>query len=69
MEKGKYGASIERGRVETAQDGRYRVQSISRDGITTMPVAALLPGETYEVGDLVYFFLFPDGDGLILRKM
>lgn len=69
MEKEQNGAFIERGRIQTAENGRYRVQSVSRDGITTPPIGALLPEEEYSPGQLVYFFLFPDGDGLILTKM
>lgn len=63
-----YGAPMERGVVEKIENGKYRVSSITRDGIKSLPMRALLDGEVYSVGDIVYFFLFPDGDGMILTK-
>lgn len=61
-----YGAALERGVVETIEGGGYRVASMTRYGITT-PVLKSLETDL-KVGDRVYFFLFPDGDGLILAK-
>lgn len=80
-----YGARIERGRIAEIQEGEetlYIVQSLTRDGILTLPIPALkisreahiIAGdgsiqneyETYAVGDCVYFFLFGDGQGMIL---
>lgn len=69
MNEEMYGACIERGRIKTAEGGRYRVESITRAGITTPPLKPLFPERGYEVNDLVYFFLFTDGDGMILEKM
>ena len=63
-----YGATLERGVIDCIEDGKYRVSSITRDGITSMPIKPVREEDTYEIGDMVYFFLFNDGDGLILRK-
>lgn len=59
------GALIERGRVVSASDGLYVLCSLTRDGITTPGIPAL-NGNTYETGDTVYFFVFPDGHGGIV---
>lgn len=64
-----YGASLERGVIESIQDGKYRVASLTRDGISSMPIRPVHGEDVYQVGDRVYFFLFGDGDGLILSKM
>lgn len=70
MKEGKkYGAPIERGVIETIEDGRYRVASFTRNGITSLPLKAMNEADTLSVGDRVYFFLFDDGDGLIIGKM
>lgn len=62
-----YGASIERGVVsEVCEDG-YKVQSYTRDGIMTSAIASI-SGETYDVGDRVYFFVFDDGRGAIIAE-
>lgn len=63
-----YGAALERGVIDRIEDGKYRVASITRDGITSMPIGPVREEDTYEIGDRVYFFLFSDGDGLILKK-
>ena len=62
-----YGAALERGVVETIESGGYRVASMTRRGIRTPVIKSLETG--LKVGDRVYFFLFPDGDGVILAKM
>lgn len=62
------GVCIERGRVEKTENGRYRVISVTNDGIRTLPLKAMEAGGTIAPGDLVYFFIFPDGEGLILGK-
>lgn len=62
------GAAIERGEVIEMADGRCRVQSFTRPGITT-PMIPVLPVQTdvdVQVGDHVYFFVFPDGHGAVL---
>lgn len=66
-EKGsmKYGAVIERGKIEHAADATYTVSSYDREGIITPPIRSI-DGHLYNVGDTVYFFLFPDGTGKIL---
>lgn len=64
-EKRAAAADIERGQITAAEDGKYRVESYSRDGLTTPPIPAVGEG-VYSVGDRVYFFLFDDGHGAIL---
>lgn len=67
-----YGAPIERGVIDSIQDGYYRVKSFSRDGVVSPPIKAINNYNnynTYSIGDQVYFFMFDDGDGLILAKM
>ncbi|MGN0997819.1 MAG: hypothetical protein ACI4PG_13000 [Candidatus Ventricola sp.] len=59
-----YGASIERGTVLCEEDGGWRVQSLTRPGITTPPLGVLCG--SVAAGELVAFFLFDDGDGMIL---
>lgn len=68
MKNDTYGAPLERGVIEQIENGKYRVSSITRDGIKSLPMRALSDLEVYSVGDIVYFFLFPDGDGMILTK-
>ena len=60
-----YGAVIERGKVISPEGGGYRVESLSRPGIKTLPLQAL-HGEIFAPGDLVYFFMFSDGKGAII---
>lgn len=59
------GANIERGRIVEIIEASYTVLSLTRDGITTPPIPAI-GTQTYEAGDLVYFFLFCDGRGAII---
>ena len=63
---------IERGKViETATTG-YRIASLDRDGIETPPLKPIESGQnsgetpTYNVGDMVYYFIFRDGTGRII---
>ena len=65
--KNKCGAMIERGEITAITDREYIVTSFSRAGIETPPLNALNDAE-YDVGDHVYFFMFPDGDGRIISK-
>lgn len=62
-----YGATIERGIVAVACEDGCKVQSLTRDGITT-PALPSVSGTAYKVGDRVYFFVFDDGHGAILAK-
>lgn len=64
----KYGALIERGKIETVSIEGYTVTSFDREGIVTGPIRPI-DGHLYTVGDTVYFFLFPDGTGQILCGM
>lgn len=60
------GVSIERGYIlDVAADGAYTVASYDRYGIETPPIKPI-DSSTYAKGDMVYFFLFPDGTGKIL---
>ena len=61
-------AMIERGAVVDDADGKYIVASLDREGIETPPLGAL-NDETYDAGDLVYFFMFDDGTGKIISKL
>ena len=61
-----YGVAIERGRIFVTPDGA-RVVSLSREGITTPPLP-ILSGQTVTEGELVYFFMFDDGRGLIIGR-
>lgn len=67
MDDTKYcaGAMIERGIVSEKTDDGVIIRSITRYGIVT-PVLDDATGA--EVGDLVYFFMFPDGMGAVIGK-
>jgi hypothetical protein len=60
-----YGACIERGQVFEASEGGYKIENLTRPGITTPPIPAL-HGGTFSIGEKVYFFLFDDGHGGII---
>lgn len=62
-----YGARIERGTIAEVVGDQYVVRSMTRLNVVTEPIAAMIDGE-YSAGDEVYFFLFDDGDGMILHK-
>ncbi len=62
------GAMIERGEIIRAEGARYKVQSFTRDGVVT-PLIPATGDASYETGDMVYFFMFEDGYGLIIAKL
>lgn len=71
-----HGAVIERGRIKEVRGSSYVVTSLERDGIETPPIPAMLhiPAmihneKPYKAGDNVYFFMFNDGDGMILKRI
>lgn len=64
-----YGAPIERGVIDSIKDGCYRVASYTRDGIVSLPIKSICNSDTYSIGDKVYFFMFDDGNGMILGKL
>lgn len=64
----RFGALIERGKIETASTAGYTVASFDREGIVTAPIRPI-DGHLYTEGEKVYFFLFPDGTGQILCGM
>lgn len=59
-------AAIERGIIMRTNNQEYVVESFTRDGIITPPIPAAIAG--LSVGDCVYFFLFDDGQGLIIGR-
>lgn len=60
------GVNIERGYIlDVAANGGYYVASYDREGIETPPIKPI-SDSIYAKGDLVYFFLFPDGTGKII---
>lgn len=64
MDKQSCGAQIERGRIYAANDGTYRVESLTRYGIIT-PFLPTIGGELFQIGEIVEYFMFDDGDGRI----
>lgn len=60
-----FGAAIERGRVTEITEAGAVVEDLDRPGIVTPPLQCL-SGREISAGDLVYFFLFSDGDGAVL---
>lgn len=61
-----WGAVIERGTITAADGGTYTVESIDRPGVTAWELESTDPN--IAVGDTVYFFVFWDGKGLVIRK-
>lgn len=62
-----YGARIERGSIKEVAAAGCRVESFDRPGIITPPIPAIGSAE-FSDGDLVYFFVFEDGRGLIIGR-
>lgn len=62
-----HGAALERGRVTKIENGKYRVESLDRPGLKSTAMK-VFSGETLTEGDSVFFYLFADGDGIILCK-
>lgn len=60
-----WGAKIERGEILFKQDDLYDVRSIDRPGVIGYGLP-MLTGSC-AMGDHVYFFLFEDGKGMILK--
>lgn len=73
---------IDRGKIVRADGGGFIVASYQNPDVETRPLKPVNeyvreyegdpPYEnkyTYAVGDEVYFFMFPDGRGMILGKM
>lgn len=59
------GATLERGVIAEVTEAGYAVASLDRSGIISPPIKAR-DNADYAVGDRVYFFLYPDGTGIIL---
>ena len=62
-----FGAVVERGIVLSVSDAGARIASLSRSGIETPPLPAIL-GMAVCVGDYVYYFMFDDGTGRVIDK-
>ena len=77
-ENDNWGARIERGTIDEVSGKKYKVKSLSRDGVKTpwievLSIKPTLYGDVYvpteyKSGDMVYYFMFPDGHGAILGK-
>ncbi len=63
-----YGAMLERGRVTEVREGKYRIASLDRRGITTPLLPALHMAEA-QAGDMVLFCMFDDGSGMVIAAM
>ena len=62
-------ARIERGTIIEASDGNeYKAQSLDRRGVVSGTLKAL-GDATYQTGDRVEYYTFPDGTGRIFCKM
>lgn len=62
------GATVERGRIVHVTDAGYLVVSLDRAGL----VSGVITGTddtAYQMGDMVYFFLFRDGTGKIICRI
>lgn len=62
-----HGSALERGRVVGIENEKYRVESLDRPGLKSKAMK-VFSGETLTEGDSVFFYLFADGDGIILCK-
>lgn len=60
-----WGAMIERGKITAAEADGYTVESFDRPGATGY---GLKGPDGLAAGNIVYFFLFGDGKGLILAE-
>lgn len=61
------GAMIERGVVTNVRTDGYIVQSYTRYPVMTNALKSI-GSNTYAVGDTVYYFMFNDGNGMILDR-
>lgn len=72
-------AKIERGTLKKLASDGWIVASMDRKGIETQPMQPMeilkltgtvegLSKTVYQVGDRVYYFVFPDGTGQIIGK-
>lgn len=60
-----FGARIERGYVKEITGDGYVIASFDRPGMET-PALACVGDDMFLTGEMVYFFLFPDGTGKVL---
>ncbi|MBR3740539.1 MAG: hypothetical protein IKN04_08770 [Clostridia bacterium] len=73
---------VERGEIDRIEDGGFIVKSLTRKDVESRPMQCVNlyvneykgdpPVEDkfqYKPKDRVYFFMFPDGRGMILGKM
>lgn len=66
--KEQFGACIERGEIAEIVDNGYIVRSYSRFDILTQKIYSI-NDTAYSIGDIVYFFMFPDGNGMIISAI
>lgn len=62
-----FGACIERGKITAIKENTYTVESYDRPGVTAWELESMTDG--LHVGDRVYFFVFQDGSGLVMRTI
>lgn len=63
------GALMEIGVIEKIENDKYVVASITRPGMKTLPLKALSGDDILSVGDKVFFFMLPNGDGCVLTTL
>lgn len=59
---------IDRGMITENHDDYYTVKSLDRPNITIKNLTDIA-ANSYDVGDKVYFFCFPDGTGRIICEL
>ena len=73
-----YGARVEMGILKSREGDRWRVESCTRKGVVTPPIAVLPVWPmcpmlenpmTYQAGDRVYYFVTKEGSGMVLYKI
>lgn len=63
-----FGAYIERGEITEKVGNGYIVRSYTRFDILTQKIYSI-NDNAYSVGDMVYYFMFPDGNGMIISAI
>lgn len=63
-----FGAYIERGEIAEKVGNGYIVRSYTRFDILTQKIYSV-NDNAYSVGDMVYYFMFPDGNGMIISAI
>lgn len=67
-----YGARVEVGILKEKSGSGWRVESLSRPGVVTPPLAVwphcVERDTAFYAGEKVFFFLMEDGTGMVLNK-